>query len=99
MVKYGVNISNTVKKHRAMVTINVPLTTIFIAYIILLAPLYYFLGPISLVPAMLYVLFSVLVFIEVIVITKSIYAFLVFLLLPVEHVSYGLGVICNVLKR
>lgn len=99
MFRYGVNISNTVKKHRAMVTINVPLTTIFIAYIILLIPLYYFFGLIILVPAVLYILFAVLVFLEVIIRTKSVYSFLVFILLPVEHLAYGLGVIFNVLKR
>ena len=35
MFRYGVNITNTVKKHRSMVTINVPLTMIFILYLIL----------------------------------------------------------------
>jgi len=99
MFRYGVNISNTVKKHRAMVTINVPLTTLLIAYLILLVPLYYFLGLIALIPIIFYILFAVLVFLEVIIRTKSIYSFLVFILLPVEHVAYGLGVICNVLKR
>lgn len=99
MFSYGVNISNTVKKHRAMVTINVPLTTIFIVYLILLAPLYYLFGLISLVPIVLYILFAVLVFLEVFIRTKSIYSFLVFILLPVEHASYGLGVIYNVLRR
>lgn len=99
MFRYGVNISNTVKKHRSLVTINVPLTTILIAYLILLVPLYYFFGLISLVPIMFYILFAVLVFLEVIIQTKTIYSFLVFILLPLEHVAYGLGVICNILKR
>jgi glycosyltransferase involved in cell wall biosynthesis len=99
MFRYGVNISNTVKKHRAMITINVPLTTIFIVYLIILTPLYYFFGLISLVPMVFYVLFALLVFLEVFLRTKSIHSLLVFLLLPVEHVSYGLGVIYNVLKR
>jgi glycosyltransferase involved in cell wall biosynthesis len=99
MFKYGINISNTVKKHRSMITVSVPLTTIFIAYLILLTPLYYFLGFISLIPMVLYILFAVLVFFEVLVRTKSIYSVLVFILLPVEHVAYGLGVYSNVFKR
>ena len=99
MFKYGVNITNTVKKHRSMITINVPLTTIFIAYLILLTPLYYSFGWISAVPMFLYVLFAVLVFLEVIIRTKSLYSLLVFILLPVEHVAYGLGVFWNLLKR
>ncbi|UTB32988.1 MAG: glycosyltransferase [Methanobacterium sp. ERen5] len=99
MFKYGVNISNTVKKHRSMITINVPLTTIFIAYLILLAPLYYFLGIITLIPMGLYILFAVLVFLEVVMRTKSVYSVLVFILLPVEHVAYGLGVYSNLIRR
>lgn len=99
MFKYGVNISNTVKKHKSLITINVPLTTIFIAYLIFSVPLYYVVGLISLVPILLYFLFAVLVFLEVIIRTRSIYSFLVFILLPVEHVSYGLGVFYNFLKR
>lgn len=99
MFKYGVNITNTVKKHRSMITINVPLTTIFILYIILITPLYYLFGFISIVPMFLYILFAILVFLEVIIRTKSLYALLVFILLPVEHVSYGLGVFWNILKR
>jgi len=99
MFKYGVNITNTVKKHRSMITINVPLTTIFVAYLILITPLYFFFGWISAVPMLLYVLFAVLVFLEVIISTKSLYSLLVFILLPVEHVSYGLGVFWNLLKR
>ncbi|MTK62955.1 MAG: glycosyltransferase [Methanobacterium sp.] len=99
MFKYGVNISNTVKKHRSMITINVPLTTIFIAYLILLTPLYYFFGTISLVPIVLYLFFSVLVFLELIMRTGSVYSILVFVLLPIEHIAYGLGVYYNLLKR
>ncbi len=99
MFKYGVNISNTVKKHRSMITINVPLTTIFIAYLILLIPLYYFLGFITLIPMGLYILFAILVFLEVIMRTKSLYSVLVFILLPVEHVAYGLGVYSNLIKH
>jgi hypothetical protein len=99
MFKYGVNISNTVKKHRSMITINVPLTTLFIAYLILLIPLYHFSGVITLIPLGLYIIFAILVFSEVIMRTKSVYSILVFILLPVEHVAYGLGVYSNLIRH
>ena len=44
MFNYGINITNTVKKHRSIVTINVPLTILFILYLIFLLPFYLFLG-------------------------------------------------------
>ena len=40
MFNYGVNITNTVKKHRSFVTVNVPLTVVFILYLIFLSPFY-----------------------------------------------------------
>ena len=99
MFNYGVNISNTVKKHRNMVTINVPITTIFIIYLILLTPIYYFIGFVSVVPLIFYLLFLVAVYLEVTLRTKTIYSLLVFILLPIQHISYGLGVIYNILKH
>lgn len=99
MFSYGVNISNTVKKHRNMVTINVPLTTIFIAYLILLTPIYYFIGIISLIPILFYLIFLTAVFIEVTIKTKTLYSLLVYILLPIQHIFYGLGVIYNILKH
>ncbi len=99
MFSYGVNISNTVKKHRNMVTINVPLTTIFIIYLILLIPLYYFIGLISFIPLLIYILFVVAVYIEVTIKTRTIYSLLTFILIPIQHISYGLGVIYNLLKH
>jgi glycosyltransferase involved in cell wall biosynthesis len=95
MFSYGINISNTVKKHRNMITINVPLTITFILYLILLIPLYYTWGMFIFIPLILYLLFAITIFVEVILKTITIYSILIFLLLPIQHISYGLGVIYN----
>lgn len=95
MFHYGVNISNTVKKHRSFVTLNVPLTVTFILYLIFLLPLYLLLGPLTFIPLLLYIIFALAVYIEVSLKTKTIYSLIVFILLPVQHISYGLGVIWN----
>ena len=95
MFNYGVNITNTVKKHRSFVTVNVPLTVVFILYLILLTPLYVLFGSIILIPLLFYILFAVAVFVEVGVRTRTVYSLLVFILLPVQHISYGLGVFWN----
>lgn len=95
MFNYGINITNTVKKHRSIVTINVPLTVLFILYLIFLLPFYLFLGNLILIPLFFYIIFALGVFVEVCLKTKTIYSLMVFILLPVQHISYGLGVICN----
>ena len=99
MFSYGVNISNTVKKHRNMVTVNVPLTILFIFYLILLTPMYYLLGLVVLAPLILYLIFAVSVFIEVLINTRTAYSLIIFLLLPIQHIMYGLGVIYNLISR
>ena len=95
MYHYGVNITNTVKKHKSFVTINVPITVIFILYLIILLPLYLLIGTMVFIPMLLYIIFALAVFIEVSLKTKTIYSLLVFILLPVQHISYGLGIISN----
>jgi glycosyltransferase involved in cell wall biosynthesis len=95
MFHYGINITNTVKKHRSIVTINIPLTVLFILYLIFLLPFYQFLGSLILIPLFFYIIFAIGVFIEVCLKTKTIYSLIVFILLPVQHISYGLGVIWN----
>lgn len=100
MFNYGVNITNTVKKHRSFVTVNVPLTVVFILYLIFLSPLYLLLGNIILIPLLLYFIFVMAVFVEVGIMTRTVYSLLVFILLPIQHFSYGLGVLWNLfLKR
>ena len=95
MFHYGVNITNTVKKHRNLVTVNVPLTVIFILYLIFLSPVYILLGNIILIPLLLYIIFAIAVFFEVSIRTETVYSLLVFILLPIQHISYGFGVLWN----
>lgn len=95
MFSYGINITNTIRKHRKMVKGPLPLTIIFLFYLICLIPLYWFLGVIGLIPLILYFLFAITVFFEVIIKTRTIYSLMVFLLLPVQHISYALGVLYN----
>ena len=99
MYNYGWNITNTVKKHRTYVTVNVPLTVTFILYLIILFPSYLLLGPVVFIPLLLYFIFSLAVFIEVTIKTRTIYSLIIFILLPVQHISYGLGVIFNLFSR
>jgi glycosyltransferase involved in cell wall biosynthesis len=98
MFSYGVNITNTIKKHKRMINVNVPITITFILYLILLIPLYYLLTPLIVIPILLYIIFALVVFIEVFLKTRSIYSLLVFILLPVQHIFYGLGAITNLLR-
>ncbi len=100
MFHYGVNITNTVKKHKSFVTVNVPLTVVFIIYLIFLLPIYLLIGSIILIPLLLYLIFALAVLIEVGIKTRTIYSLLVLILLPIQHISYGLGVLWNLfLKR
>lgn len=95
MFSYGVNISNTVRKHRSMVRINVPVTVAFILYLILVTPLYVWMGILALIPLILYLIFAISVFFEISLKTKTLYSLMVFLLLPIQHLAYGLGVLYN----
>ncbi|MDD3985469.1 MAG: glycosyltransferase [Methanobacterium sp.] len=99
MFKYGINITNTVKKHRNIITINVPITMIFIFYLILILPLYYILGSYIFIPLLFYIIFTISVFFEVFIKTKTIYSLYIFILLPIQHISYGLGVIWNLTHK
>ena len=99
MFQYGVNITNTVKKHRNIITINVPITIALILYLILMLPFYYVLGSFVFIPLLLYFLFIISVFIEVSLKTKTIYSLMTFILLPLLHISYGLGVIWNLIYK
>ncbi|HMK54621.1 MAG TPA: glycosyltransferase [Methanobacteriaceae archaeon] len=95
MFSYGINITNTIRKHRSMVKGPLPLTITFLFYLILLIPLYYFMGVLALLPLVLYLLFALVVFVEVLLKTRTFYSLLVFILLPVQHLSYALGVLYN----
>ncbi len=96
MYKYGVNIANTIKKHR-LFKIKVFLTVLFLFYLILLIPLYLIFGWMILFPLVLYVIYTFFVFAEILFKTLSFYSLLVFLLVPVQHICYAYGVIYNFL--
>lgn len=96
MRNYGINITNTIKKHR-LFKIKPFISLIFVLYLILIAPLYLIVGSIILIPLILYFVFAVMIFAEIISKTKTIYSLMVFILLPVQHVSYAYGMIYNFL--
>lgn len=96
MRNYGINITNTIKKHK-LFRIKAFISLIFLLYLILLIPLYLLIGYVILIPLVLYFIFAVLIFAEILYKTKTIYSLLVFLLLPVQHVAYAYGMIYNFL--
>jgi glycosyltransferase involved in cell wall biosynthesis len=99
MHSYGYNITNTIRKHHSLIKGPLPLTIIFLIYLLLLIPLYLMWGLIAFLPLLIYLIFATLIFIEVIIKSKSVYALMVFVLLPVQHISYALGVINNFLTK
>ena len=96
MRNYGINITNTIKKHR-LFKIKPFISLIFVLYLILITPLYLTVGSIILIPLILYFVFAVMIFAEIISKTKTIYSLMVFILLPVQHISYAYGMIYNFL--
>ncbi len=96
MRNYGINITNTIKKHR-LFKIKPFISLIFVLYLIFITPLYLIIGLIILIPLILYFLFAAMIFAEIINKTKTIYSLMVFVLLPVQHISYAYGMIYNFL--
>jgi len=96
MKNYGINITNTMRKHR-LLKIKPLISIIFLIYLIFIIPLYLTTGWISLIPILLYLIFAVIIFAEVLFKTKTMLSILVFLLLPVQHICYAYGVIYNLL--
>lgn len=96
MRNYGINITNTIKKHR-LFKIKPFISLIFVLYLILIVPLYLIVGLIILVPLILYFIFAAMIFAEIMSKTKTIYSLIVFVLLPVQHISYAYGMIYNFL--
>ena len=106
MFRYGVNISRVVKKHREIVRIYVPLTVLFVmgpilsliwilgVSLIFKGTLFYNLIYLPFLFYGAYFLFVLAVFIEVLIKTKDILrSLLVFVLVPLQHFCYGLGVL------
>lgn len=99
MFNYGFNITNTVRKHRKIVKGPLPLTILFLFYLLLLIPLYLLFGFLTVIPLILYFIFALAIFVEMIFKTNSIYSLMVFVLMPVQHIAYALGVIYNFLNK
>lgn len=99
MFRYGLNIANTIRKHKHYIRISAPLTMIFLIYILSLIPLFFFVGKIVLIPLILYFIFLIISTIEVFLKTKKIQSILVPLLLPLQHISYACGIIYNLLFK
>jgi cellulose synthase/poly-beta-1,6-N-acetylglucosamine synthase-like glycosyltransferase len=99
MFKYGYMITNLIRKHHSRFKIKLILTLIFLFYLIFLIPLYLIWGYLAVLPLIFYLIFALLSFGEVLLTTRTFYAFMVFLLLPVQHIAYALGVIFNFLSK
>ena len=99
MFRYGFNMTNLIRKHRSLFKIKLFLTLILLLYLIFLLPLYLIWGYLVLIPLLFYLIFALMSFGEVLLTTRTFYAFLVFLLLPVQHITYALGVILNFLTK
>lgn len=106
MFRYGVNISRVVKKHKEIVRIYIPLTVLFVVSPILSliwvvvinfvfkGTIFYNLIYLPLLFYGMYFLFILAVFIEVFIKTKDfLRSLLVFILVPLQHFCYGLGVL------
>ncbi|MBI5680831.1 MAG: glycosyltransferase [Methanobacterium sp.] len=96
MFNYGVNITNTIKKHRIF-KIKPFISLIFLIYLIFIIPLYLIIGWLILIPLMLYFILAILTFAEILFKTKTVYSVIVFLLMPIQHVCYAYGIIYNLL--
>lgn len=99
MFRYGINIANTVRKHKHYIRISVPLTLFFFLYLILILPLFFLIGKIIFIPLIIYITFLTLSTIEIFLKTKKIQSILVPILLPLQHISYACGIIHNILFK
>lgn len=99
MFRYGFNMTSLLRKHRNFFKVKVLLTLIMLLYTIFLVPLYLVWGNLVLIPPLFYLIYATASFVEVLLNTKTLYAFLVFLLMPAQHIAYALGVIYNFLSN
>jgi glycosyltransferase involved in cell wall biosynthesis len=98
MFRYGFMITNLVRKHR-LLKIKMILTLIFLFYLIFILPLFLIWGYLAMYPLIFYLIFALISFGEVLLTTRTFYAFIVFLLLPVQHIAYALGVFFNFISK
>lgn len=97
MFRYGFNMTSLLRKHRRFLKVKVLLTLTMLVYLVLFIPLYLFLGYLALIPPLLYLAYAILAWGEVLIRTRTIYSLLVFLLMPLQHLTYASGVIYNFL--
>jgi cellulose synthase/poly-beta-1,6-N-acetylglucosamine synthase-like glycosyltransferase len=97
MFRYGFNMASLLRKHLHFFKVKVILTLTMLAYLILLVPLYLLLGSLALVPPLLYLVYAVLAWVEVLLRTRTLWSLMVFLLMPLQHLAYACGVIYNFL--
>ncbi|MBA2840134.1 glycosyltransferase involved in cell wall biosynthesis [Methanococcus maripaludis] len=100
MFRYGVNISNVIKKYKnPFIRIYAPITVLFVISPILLI----FIALISnyasdnililVLPYIAYLFFVLLVFLEVFFKTKKMVSLITLILVPIQHFYYGIGII------
>ncbi|MEG3224063.1 MAG: family 2 glycosyl transferase [Methanobacteriales archaeon Met13] len=97
MFRYGFNMTSLLRKHRKFFKVKVLLTLTMLFYVIFLVPLYLVVENLVLIPPLLYLVYAAASFGEVLLRTRTVYAFLVFLLMPLQHLAYSYGVIYNFL--
>jgi len=97
MFRYGFNMTSLLRKHHRFLKVKVLLTLTMLLYVILLVPLYLLVGNLALILPLLYLVYAAASFVEVLTRTRTIYSFLVFLLMPLQHLAYAGGVIYNFL--
>jgi glycosyltransferase involved in cell wall biosynthesis len=97
MFRYGFNMTSLLRKHHRFLKVKVILTLTMLVYLILFIPLYLWLGYLALLPPLLYLVYAILAWGEVLLRTRTVYSLLVFLLMPLQHLAYACGVIYNFL--
>lgn len=101
MFKYGAWMAELFKKHRKLVrwyALLPPIAIIFTTIAIISSVKYVLLMKILLILALMYFIIVLFSTIQVMYKMKSMYGLLTFLLLPVQHVMYGLGVLSKSYK-
>lgn len=98
MFHYGFNLTNTMRKHRIIFFKTLP-PIFLIFYLISIFPMYVLIGLMVLLPLLVYVIYLFLVWIEVLFKSRTYMSLYVFLLLPLQHLSYGWGVLYNFISQ
>lgn len=98
MFFYGRSITMNAIKNRALVRVYIPLTVMLVLYLVSFPLLWAVWGNVVAVPLILYSLFVLAVFTEVLLRTRTLYSLLIIPLVPLQHLAYGVGVIHMSLK-